>query len=410
MAIIRPFQAIRPATDLVDQVTTLPYAVLNDSETRAFVKGHPHSFMRVDRAEAFLPPESPAEHISAYAAEELARMRQEGVFLQDPSPCLYIYRQIFNRHIQTGVVCCTGVEDYCSRIIKQHELTLAPKEEACCSLIQACGAHTSPVFLTYRHRAEIDALVADLTLQAPTYDFFSDDIHHTVWQVNCPRLISRLQTALAAIDSMYIADGHHRAASAVRVAQRRRAENPAHTGEEPYNFFLSVLIPDNQLQIMDYNRVLADLGDYTPEGFRQALQHCFDLTEYGVIAPKITNKHTFGLLMEDRWWLLRAKDDSFPAQDLVGQLDVSILQHNVLEPLLHITDVRRDNRIRFSGGYAGMRALEKEVREGAAAAFALCPTSIADLLAVADAGCTMPPKSTWFEPKLGSGIFLHDLI
>ena len=415
MAIVRAFRAVRPIPYLANQVAALPYDVMNSDEAREMVKDNPFSFLHVDKAEVDLDPSVDLYDTKVYekARDNLNKMIQEGVFLQDDAPCLYIYKQVMNGRAQIGIVGCTSIDDYSNNIIRKHELTRADKEQDRINHVDYCDANTGPIFLTYRAREEINAVVeAKMAEEAPVYSFESEDgISHTVWVIDEPELVDTLTAAFREVEYLYIADGHHRSASAVRVGNMRRKDNPYYDGNEEFNFFLSVIFPDDQLYIMDYNRIVQDLNGLSKEAFFQKVSEKFLVTPYaqeGALKP--TEKHTFGMYLDGSWYLLAAKPDTFDPFDPVAQLDVSILQNNLLHPILGIGDPRTDKRIDFVGGIRGLDALAKRVDSGAmAVAFSMYPTTMDDLMNIADAGAIMPPKSTWFEPKLRSGLFIHKL-
>ncbi len=415
MAVVRAFKAVRPTTELAGKVAALPYDVMNSEEARRMVVGNPHSFLRVDKAEIDLDPGVDLYDTRVYekARDNLNRMIAEGVFLQDEKPCLYIYKQVMNGRAQIGIVGCTAVDDYRNNIIKKHELTRADKEQDRINHVDYCDANTGPIFLTYRAKETVNALVAQvMNAKAPVYDFVSDDgIGHTVWVVDEAPIIEKLCGEFAAVDYLYIADGHHRSASAVRVGMMRREAKPAYDGNEEFNYFLSAIFPDAQLYIMDYNRIVKDLNGLTPERFLEKVGEKFTVTAYaGSGALKPEKKHTYGMYLAGKWYLLEAKADSFDAADPVARLDVSILQNNLLHPVLGIGDPRTDKRIDFVGGIRGLQALADRVDNGSmAVAFSMYPTTMDDLMDISDAGAIMPPKSTWFEPKLRSGLFIHKL-
>lgn len=415
MSVVRAFKAIRPTPELACRVAALPYDVMNSEEARQMVVGNPHSFLHVDKAEIDLDPSIDLYDTRVYekARENLYRMIADGVFVQEEKPCLYIYKQVMNGRAQIGIVGCTAVDDYRNNIIKKHELTRADKEQDRINHVDYCDANTGPIFLTYRARKDIDALVASLMeSKAPVYDFVSEDgIGHTVWVMDEEDLICRVRTAFAGVDYLYIADGHHRSASAVRVGMKRREARPDYDGTEEFNFFLSVIFPDDQLYIMDYNRIVRDLNGNTKEAFLAKVAEKFTVTPYtGKGALKPGKKHTYGMYLDGAWHLLEAKEGTFDAADPVARLDVSILQNNLLHPILGIGDPRTDKRIDFVGGIRGLSALSDRVDSGSmAVAFSMYPTTMEDLMDIADAGAIMPPKSTWFEPKLRSGLFIHKL-
>ena len=413
MAVFRPFKSVRPAPSLASKVAALPYDVMNSKEAREMVVGNSYSFLHVDRAEIDLDPSVNIydDKVYAKAASNLKKMKEDGTYIQDVAPCYYIYRQIMNGRAQCGIVGCASVDDYLNNHVKKHELTRADKEEDRIRHVDACNANTGPIFLTYRRREDISAIVNDwMKDHKPVYDFVSeDDITHTVWVINDEKTIKMLEDSFKQVSDFYIADGHHRAASAVRVAERRRASNPGYSGSEEFNFFLAVLFPDSELKIMDYNRVVHDLNGNSPEQFMEKLSKVYEISEHkdGICVPP--EKHTAGMYIGGKWYLLRARAGCFNENDPVDSLDVSILQKNVLTPILGIDDPRTSNRISFVGGIRGLKELERLVDGGKAVAFAMYPTGLDELMTIADTNNIMPPKSTWFEPKLRSGIFIHKL-
>lgn len=415
MAIVRPFRAVRPTKELAAKVAALPYDVMNSEEARQMVVGNPYSFLHIDKAEIDLDPAIDLYDTRVYekARDNLNKMITEGVFQQDEKPCLYIYKQVMNGRAQIGIVGCTAVDDYRNNIIKKHELTRADKEQDRINHVDYCDANTGPIFLTYRAKEAVNVLVEQvMTSKAPVYDFVSDDgIGHTVWVIDEDAVIEKLCGEFADTDYLYIADGHHRSASAVRVGGMRRDAMPGYCGNEEFNFFLSVIFPDAHLYIMDYNRIVKDLNGNTAEQFLAKVGEKFNVTVYagaGVLKPE--KKHTYGMYLTGKWYLLEAKDGTYDANDPVARLDVSILQNNLLHPVLGIGDPRTDKRIDFVGGIRGLQALADRVDNGSmAVAFSMYPTTMDDLMAIADAGAIMPPKSTWFEPKLRSGLFIHKL-
>lgn len=412
MAIFKPFRAIRPVPDKAEAVAALPYDVMNSDEAREMVKGKPYSFLHVDKAEVDLDKNIDIYDKSVYlkARENLDKLVTDGICKEDAKPCIYIYRQIMNGRSQTGLVGCTSIDDYINNVIKKHELTRADKEADRINHVDYCDANTGPIFLTYREDDFINSLVEKWKEEhEPVYDFVSDGVSNTVWVIDCPETLAVLTEKFAAIDYLYIADGHHRAASAVKVGKMRREQNPDYTGEEEFNFFLAVLFPRNELEIMDYNRVMKDLNGYTNEEFTAKIAEVFDVEAVGTKAYKPEAKHTFGMLLDGTWYKLTAKDGTFNPNDPVDQLDVSILQKNVIAPIFGIEDPRTDKRIDFIGGIRGLGELERRVNTDMKIAFSMYPTTLDDLMDIADAGELMPPKSTWFEPKLMSGLFIHKL-
>lgn len=413
MAFIKPFKAIRPSPQFANLVAALPYDVMNSEEARIMAKGNPYSFLHVDKAEIDLEPHVDLYDISVYekAQANFQQMLSDQVLQQDPSPCLYIYRLVMNGRSQTGLVACTSIDEYLNDTIKKHEQTRADKEKDRIKHVDYCNANTGPIFLTYRTKHEITETIVAWTKQVPLYDFVAEDgIGHTIWKIDDPVTITILENMFQNVDHLYIADGHHRAASAVKVGLQRRSQHADYLGSEEFNYFLSVLFPDEELYIMDYNRVIEDLNGLNVTSFLEVVQKKFILQPYDLEGPyRPDKKHTFGMYLDGLWYRLEAKSGSFNANDPIDQLDVSILQNNILLPILGITDPRRDKRIDFVGGIRGLEELEKRVNEGMAIAFSMFPTTIDDLIKIADAGKMMPPKSTWFEPKLRSGLLIHAL-
>lgn len=414
MAVVRPFKGIRPIKKLVDKVAALPYDVMNTEEAREMVKENPYSFLHVDKAQIDLPVGTNQYDEIVYntAKGNLDKMRADGTYIQDESPCMYVYRQIMDGRIQTGIVGCTSIDDYMNNIIKKHENTRAEKEKDRINHVDYCNANTGPIFLTYRNVGEIDEIVAKWTEGEPEYNFVSEDgISHIIWVINDVNIVKRLEELFNGVDYLYIADGHHRAASAVNVGRMRREANKDYTGEEEFNFFLSVIFPAEDLYIMDYNRVVKDLNGNSSEEFLARLAEKFQIEEYvgqGQYRPE--SKGNIGMYLDGKWYKLTAIEGTYDPKDPVKSLDVSILQENVLTPILGIDDPKTSDRIDFVGGIRGLGELERRVAEGMKVAFAMNPTSIEELMNISDVGKLMPPKSTWFEPKLRSGIFVHELI
>jgi uncharacterized protein (DUF1015 family) len=413
MAVVRPFKAVRPAKDLADKVAALPYDVMNSEEAREMVKENPYSFLHVDKAEIDLDKNIDAYDKKVYekAKENLYNMISDGTLVEDDKPRLYIYRQIMNGRSQTGIVGCTSIDDYMNNIIKKHEHTRADKEQDRINHVDYCNANTGPIFLTYKSQSEIDNIVAKCVENEPVYNFISEDgISHIVWIIECEEDINKLTQLFSGVEYLYIADGHHRAASAVKVGQMRRKEFPDFTGNEEFNFFLSVIFPDNDLYVMDYNRVVKDLKGLSTDEYMLKVSEKFEISKYeGKGSYKPSSKHTYGMYLEGQWYELTAKEGTYDPKDPVDRLDVSILQNNLLNPILGIEDPRTDKRIDFIGGIRGLSELERRVEHGMKVAFSMHPTTIQDLMDIADAGKVMPPKSTWFEPKLRSGLFIHKL-
>lgn len=412
MPMITPFCSIRPNKEAAPLVAALPYDVYNRKEACEVVQSERLSFLSIDRAETAFPEDVDIYDDRVYArAKELLEERiSDGTFIIEEKPCFYLYELTMSGRSQTGIVAGSAIADYESDRIKKHEKTREDKEIDRFRHVDTTNAHTGPVFLAYRRLAVIDQLVEEIKASAPEYDFESNDhIRHRVWIIAEEETISALKEAFLSVPFTYIADGHHRCASAVKVGMQRRKANKTHTGAEEYNHFLSVLFPDNQLSIMPYNRVAADLNGLDKDSLLEGIKEKgFSVTEMGKIAVKPGAKGTFGMYLKGEWYLLTA-GIHMRSDDPVAGLDVSILQDHLLAPLLGINDPRTDQRIGFVGGIRGTEELERRVREDMAVAFSLHATSIQELFDVADAGLLMPPKSTWFEPKLRSGLFIHML-
>ena len=409
MAEIRPFRCIRPSKEAASAVAALPYDVYDRKEAKEIVKKNPLSFLAVDRAETqFEDGKNPyAPEVYEQAARTLKRWQQEGILTEDESPFYYLYELVMEGRAQTGIVACASVDDYSSGVIARHENTREEKEQDRIRHVDVTNAHTGPIFLAYRSQEELNGLVALEKKKTPLYDFISEDgICHRVWKIEDPQKAEEIHRIFSGIPRVYIADGHHRAASAVKVAAMRREANPSWTGNEEFNYFLSVLFPDDQLTIMPYNRVVQDLNGLSREEFLKKTERYFVVTERGRKAFSPEQKGQVGMYLDGSWYQLDARPE-ICTDDPVEGLDVSILQDRILGPLLGIGDPRTDSRIRFVGGIRGLSELERLVDSGAAVAFSMYPTSIRELFEVADAGLLMPPKSTWFEPKLRSGLFIH---
>lgn len=412
MAVLKPFKAVRPKDEYASQVGALPYDVMNSEEAREMVKGKPYSFLHVDKAEVDLPQGIDIYSPEVYekAKENLNALSENGIVGQDEKPMLYIYRQIMNGRAQTGIVGCTAVDDYINNVIKKHEFTRADKEADRIRHVDTLDANTGPIFLTHRENKTVSAIIEDWkNAHTPCYDFVSDDgVSQTVWVIDDDKVIDTLVKEFKEIPYLYIADGHHRCASAVRVGERRRGEGEYDKNAE-FNFFLSVIFPCDQLEIMDYNRVIADLNGNTSEEFIAKMSEKFIVEEANESPYSPKERHTFGMYLDEKWYKVTARPEFINEADPVLCLDVSILQNNLITPILNITDPRTDKRIDFVGGIRGLGELERRCREGMKLAFAMYPTSLGELMDIADAGQVMPPKSTWFEPKLLSGLFIHKL-
>jgi uncharacterized protein (DUF1015 family) len=409
MCTVIPFRAVRPVKKFAKDVASHPYDVIDSQEARALAGKNPWSFLHVVKAEIDLPEDTDLYDDRVYerAGQNFRRFLQEGILIQDESPCFYIYRQRMAGHEQYGIVGCAAVDDYETGLIRKHELTRADKEIDRTRHINQVNAQTGPVFLTYRKRSSIDDLVTAIVTEQPEYDFTADDgISHTVWIVADHHMIARIRNEFKKIGALYIADGHHRAASAAAVAKARRLKNQDDDAAE-YNYVLSVIFPHDHLNVLEYNRVVRDLGGLTGEEFLRRLEEDFSIAD-DFKAKSPGKAHEFGMYLNGRWYRLAAKDHVVAGQDVIGILDVSILQRRILTPLLGINDPRTDERITFVGGIRGIVELERRVDSGEwAVAFSLYPLTVEALMNVADRALMMPPKSTWFEPKLRSGLFSY---
>ncbi|MCM1127709.1 MAG: DUF1015 family protein [Lachnospiraceae bacterium] len=412
MPTVTPFKSIRPVPELAGRIAALPYDVYSREEALEEIKREPLSFLKIDRAETQFPADVDTYDPRVYerAKETLSSMIADGSFLIEETPCYYIYELIMDGRSQCGIVACSSIDDYQNQIIKKHENTREDKELDRIRHVDVTDTHTGPIFLVYRSDSAINRIVDKVRQGAPLYDFTSPDgITHRVWRISDKAELDAICQAFARIPCTYIADGHHRCASAVKVGLKRRSQYPDYTGEEEFNRFLSVLFPHDQLAILPYNRAVRDLNNLTGSEFLKAVENAgFSVIckEKEPILP--AQKGTFGMYLENKWYLLTA-DQSLHSDHPVKGLDVSILQEHLLDPILNIKDPRTDKRIDFIGGIRGLSELERRVHTDMAVAFSMYPTSITELLSVADAGLLMPPKSTWFEPKLRSGLFLHGL-
>ncbi len=411
MATVKPFLGLRPHPEYAERVAAFPYDVVNSEEARVLAEGNPYSFLRVSKPEINLAPSVHQydEIVYKTGAAQLRQMIADGVLIREDVPAFYVYRQKMGEHEQVGLVGCASCDEYDRDIIKKHEFTRADKEEDRVRHVVALNANSGPVFLSYRSLPDVDALIMDVTRETPLYHFTKEDqITHTFWLVKDPEKLQAIEKAFSErVPVMYVADGHHRSASAARVGRMRRESNPCHTGQEEYNLFLAVMFPHNQLKIMDYNRVVKDLNGLSKEQFIEKIGEKFTVST--LESPRPAGRRHISMYLDGSWHGLVPKPGTYPENDPVHSLDVSILQENLLAPVLGILDPRRDNRIDFVGGIRGLGELEKRVANGWAVAFAMNPTSMDELMAIADSGNTMPPKSTWFEPKLRSGLVLHSL-
>ncbi len=411
MAVVRGFKGLRPKEDLIEKVASLPYDVMNRKEAKEMAKGNDMSFLHVVRPEIDVDDSVDIHDQSVYemARKNLDKFEKEGILIEDAEERLYIYRQIMNGRVQTGIVGATSIDDYMNDIIKKHEFTRPEKEQDRINNFDYCDANTAPIFLTYRKNDRINSIVNEwIKFHMPTYNFTSeDDITHILWVIDNNEIIKELTDIFASIDYLYIADGHHRSASSVAVGKKRRKEFPDYKGDEEFNFFMSVIFPDEDLFIMDYNRVVKDLNNHSKEEFLALIQKNFEINEQSEIYKPMTKRH-FGMYLDNKWYELVFKG-TCNEEDPVDRLDVSILQNNLLEPILNIDDPRTNKRIDFVGGIRGLKELERRVNTDMKVAFSMYPTTMDDLLSIADAGVVMPPKSTWFEPKLRSGVLVHKL-
>lgn len=411
MAVIKPFFSIRPSVEKADKIAALPYDVYNREEAKAVVEKNPLSFLRIDRAETQFDDsvDTYDERVYAKAHDMLWEMVEQGDFIREEKRCYYIYELTMDGRTQTGITACASIDDYANGVIKKHENTRAEKEADRINHVNICNAQTGPIFLAYRSKAGINEVVNRVKKTSPVYDFTAEDgIGHRVWIIGEEQDIAIIEQGFADIGEIYIADGHHRAASAVRVGFLRREEHPEYTGDEEFNYFLSVLFPDDQLMIMDYNRAVKDLGGMDAENFLAKVSEIFEVSEISDSDKHPKAKGECSMFLNEKWYLCRIREED-RSSDPVKGLDVSLLQDLLLDPVLGIKDPKTDNRIDFIGGIRGLEELERRVHTDCAVAFAMYPTSIGELFDVADAGLLMPPKSTWFEPKLRSGLFIHEL-
>ena len=413
MATVRPFRAIRPTQKCAHKVASLPYDVMNRKEADKMAKDNPYSFLHICRAEIDLPHQKDPYDKSVYekARYNLEDFQSRGIFMQDEEPALYIYRQTMEGRTQTGIVGTVSVDEYQNNTIKKHEFTRVEKEQDRIRHFDVCNANTEPVFLTYRDDKRLRVLIEGWAAgNKPVYDITTEDgVEHVFWVVDDPETIGSIAGLFGEIPSLYIADGHHRSASACKVGVKRREEYPEYTGDEEFNFFMAVVFPDTDLHIFDYNRVVKDLNGNTVESLMAKIRAAgFKIDKKGGDPYYPEEKHCFGMFLEDNWYRLTAKPEII-TDHVIDSLDVAILQDSILNPVLGIEDPRTDKRIDFVGGIRGLEELERRCHEDMKIAFAVYPVEITDLMSVSDNGMVMPPKSTWFEPKLGSGLFIHSL-
>lgn len=410
MAVIKPFKAIRPNVKLADQIAALPYDVMNSSEAKDMVKGNDYSFLRVDRAEINFD-EMPDPHdpkVYAKGREILDRMIEKEQYIQDEKDCLYIYRQIMDGRAQTGLVACASIDDYHNNIIKKHEFTRPDKEQDRMDHIKSLHAQTGPIFQTYRDNPEVTRVINEwIDDHDPVYEFTAYNVEQICWVVDCPEVIEKIVSLFDGMDHLYIADGHHRSAAACRVGMEMRADNPDPKAE--FNYFLSVIFPASDLKIWPYNRLVVDLNGNSEKEFMEKIAEKFVIEDAPSAPFEPQERQTYGMYLANKWYKLAPKPGVVDTNDIVKDLDVAVLQDHLLHPILGINDPRTDERIDFVGGIRGVKELERRVKDDMKVAFSMYPTSINEILDVADSNQVMPPKSTWFEPKLLSGIFIHKL-
>lgn len=411
MSDIRPFCAVRPNETFASKIAALPYDVYTRKEAKKEVEKNPLSFLKIDRPETMFPDEMDmyAPKVYQKARKVLEEMIEKGEFIQDETPCYYLYELTRNGHRQTGIVACASIDDYFNGTIKKHENTREEKEQDRIRHVDTLDTQTGPIFLAYRLDAVLKEIIEETKRKTPVYDFISEDkITHRVWVIDESEMMERIQQCFVKINKIYIADGHHRAASAIKVGCKRRKEHSGYTGEEEFNYFLCTLFAEEELEILDYNRVVKDLNGLSEIEFLEKIKESFEVeeAEESPYAPK--QKKEFGMYLGKKWYKLQIKKEQV-SDDVVENLDVSILQDKLLKPILGIKEPGKDNRIIFVGGIRGLKELEHCVENGFQVAFSMYPTSMQELFSVADAGRLMPPKSTWFEPKLRSGLFLHKI-
>lgn len=415
MAIIKPFRGIRPPRELVEKVNSRPYDVLNSEEARQEAEGNPMSLYHIIKPEIDFPAGTDEHDPRVYdkARENFDKFKQAGWLVQDKEEHYYVYAQTMNGKTQYGLVVAAAVEDYMTGKIKKHELTRRDKEEDRMKHVRINNANLEPVFFAYPHREDLRKIVADITSAAPEYDFVAetDGFRHQFWVISNPEIIQKITDIFAQIPSLYIADGHHRSAAAALVGNEKRLQNPHHTGKEEYNYFLAVCFPDDELTIIDYNRVVKDLNGLTDEQFLQKLQEDFIVEKKGKEIYKPTALHNFSLYLNGEWYSLTARDGRYDDNDPIGVLDVTISSNLILDKVLDLRDLRTNKRIDFVGGIRGLGELKRRVDSGEMRmALALYPVTMQQIINIADSGNIMPPKTTWFEPKLRSGLVVHELV
>jgi len=405
--IIKVFKAVRPKRELANEIAALPYDVYSEDEARKIIEKNPKSFLQVDLPAATLTKK--VENLNEVALENLNNLKSKGYFYKEDKDKLYIYALTMKGNTQVGLVACSSIDEYLNGKIKKHEFTRKEKEADRINHVDTLDANTGPIFLTYRAVDEINQIIEKEVTKNPEIDFTTEDgVNHKIWTIDDDNTINALVKEFKKVPNFYIADGHHRCTSAVKVGIKRREEVEDYTCEDEFNYFLSLIFPSNEVEIMDYNRVVKDLNNLTEEEFLEKLKEYFIVEKAETSPYKPESKGYFGLYINDKWYKLKVKEEFIP-KDIIGKLDVSILQNLVLDKILDIKDPRTDERIDFVGGIRGLKELEKRTKEDMKIAFALYPTSLEELFEVADNGEVMPPKSTWFEPKPLSGLFIHDL-
>ena len=411
MAIVRPFQAIRPDKKYVQQIAALPYDVYNREEARVVVQENPLSFLAIDRAETAFPKDSDiyGEWVYEKAGELLKEWLEKGYFVQDSKRGFYVYELTWRGRVQNGIVAVSAVDDYLNQVILKHENTREEKEMDRIRHIEGCGAQTGPIFLAYRDKEALNQMIKKIKEQEPEFDFINEDgVRHRVFSVFEEKIVENIENEFKKVDKIYIADGHHRCASAAKVCLNRRAQDENHDRDAEYNYFLSVLFPQSELEILDYNRVIRDLNGLSEEEFLEKLKDDFEIEEKEAAYSPI-NKGEFGMYLKNQWYSLKFKHKEQVQKNIIDKLDVSILQNYCFHPILGIENPRTNFRIDFSGGIRGLQELERRVHTDCKVAFSMKATSMEELFQVAEAGLLMPPKSTWFEPKLRSGLFIHKI-
>lgn len=413
MAIIKPFKAIRPTNEVVEKVAELPYDVMDRNEAKFMACNNEYSFLHIDRAEIDLPDniDEHDEKVYLKAKENLDKFRKNKILIKEEDECIYIYRETMNERSQIGIVACVSIEDSLDGVIKKHEYTKSDKELDRTNHIRYCNANTGTILVTYRNREAINNIISNyIDIEKPLYDFYTNDnIHHTVWRIYQEEVINKIVSEFKKVPYLYIADGHHRAAAAENIAKEMKNKNKCYTGEEEFNYYLAMISPDKDLEVLDYNRVVKDLNNLSEVEFISKIKENFKVTELNGELYKPNKKGRFGMYLNSKWYELKANENLLTNTDIVKRLDVSILHDYIIKPILGIDDPKNDKRIDFVGGIRGIKELERRVNEDMKVAFSIYPTSIEELMMVADENKIMPAKSTWFEPKVRCGLFLHEI-